>query len=187
LSPPCSRTTFQFKPIFRGFTSPRQSRGNDIKPAINDRILRKFSLQGGGNGQVRAALSHGYFLKELFSKVIFPDRNLVRQHTTRAKTRLRQFAVLGALCCLGLALGGWSWSYFNNRSLLANVEQDLAKAVKLQEGRIDLQSRLEAWKSFRIVWRSSNSSMLSIRCPSAWASTRGSGWLTACAVSISPA
>jgi len=135
---------FQFKPIFRGFYITSAIQGNDIKPAINDRILRKFSLQGGGNGQVRAALSHGYFLKELFSKVIFPDRNLVRQHTTRAKTRLRQFAVLGALCCLGLALGGWSWSYFNNRSLLANVEQDLAKAVKLQEGRIDLQSRLEA-------------------------------------------
>ncbi len=65
---------FQFKPIFRGFYITSAIQGNDIKPAINDRILRKFSLQGGGNGQVRAALSHGYFLKELFSKVIFPDR-----------------------------------------------------------------------------------------------------------------
>ena len=135
---------FQFKPIFRGFYITSAIQSNDIKAVTNDRILRKFSLQGGGNGQVRAALSHGYFLKELFSKVIFPDRNLVRQHTTRNKARLRQFAVLGALCCLGLALGGWSWSYFNNRSLLANVEQDVTKAVKVQEGRIDLQSRLEA-------------------------------------------
>lgn len=135
---------FQFKPIFRGFYITSAIQTNDIKPVTNDRILRKFSLQGAGNGQVRTALSHGYFLKELFSRVIFPDRNLVRQHTTRTKARLRQFAVLGALCCLGLALGGWSWSYFNNRSLLANVEQDVAKAVKIQEGRIDLQSRLEA-------------------------------------------
>lgn len=135
---------FQFKPIFRGFYITSAIQGNDIKPVVNDRILRKFSLQGNGNGQVRAALSHGYFLKELFSKVIFPDRNLVRRHTTRSKARLRQFAVLGALCCLGLALGGWCWSYFNNSSLLANVEQDVAKAVKVQEGRIDLQSRLEA-------------------------------------------
>jgi type VI secretion system protein ImpL len=78
---------FQFKPIFRGFYITSAIQGNDIKPVINDRILRKFSLQGGGNGQVRAALSHGYFLKELFSKVVFPDRNLVRQHTTPAKTR----------------------------------------------------------------------------------------------------
>lgn len=135
---------FQFKPVFRGFYITSAIQGNDIQPVTNDRILRKFSLQGGSSGQVRAALSHGYFLKELFSKVIFPDRNLVRQHTTRAKARLRQFAVLGALCCLGLALGGWNWSYVNNRSLLANVEQDLVKAVRIQEGRIDLQSRLEA-------------------------------------------
>ena len=135
---------FQFKPVFRGFYITSAIQSADIKPVSNDRILRKFSLNGGGSASVRTALSHGYFLKELFSKVIFPDRNLVRQHTTKAKAQLRQFAVLGALCFLGVALGGWSWSYFNNRSLLANVEQDIAKAVKVQEGRIDLQSRLEA-------------------------------------------
>jgi hypothetical protein len=42
---------FQFKPIFRGFYITSAIQGNDIKPVINDRILRKFSLQGGGNGQ----------------------------------------------------------------------------------------------------------------------------------------
>ena len=89
-------------------------------------------------------MTHGYFLKELFSKVIFPDRNLVRRHTTRFKMRLRQVAVLGALGVLGLTLGGWSWSYLNNRSLLENVQQDITKAIRLQDGRIDLQSRLEA-------------------------------------------
>lgn len=135
---------FQFKPVFRGFYITSAIQSADIKPLSNDRILRKFSLNGGGATSVRAALSHGYFLKELFSKVIFPDKNLVRQHTTRGKTRLRQFAVLGALCLLGVTLAGWSWSYFNNRNLLANVEQDIAKAMKVQEGRIDLQSRLEA-------------------------------------------
>lgn len=135
---------FQFKPVFRGFYITSAIQSADIKPISSDRVLRKFSLSGGGAAPVRTALNHGYFLKELFSKVVFPDRNLVRQHTTRAKTRVRQFAVLGALCFLGLALGGWSWSYLNNRSLLANVEQDVAKAVRVQEGRIDLQSRLEA-------------------------------------------
>ncbi len=135
---------FQFKPVFRGFYITSAIQGADIKPISNERILKKFSLAGAGAVPVRTALSHGYFLKDLFSKIIFPDRNLVRQHTTRAKARLRQFAVLGALCGLGLALGGWSWSYLNNRSLLHNVAQDIAKAVKIQEGRIDLQSRLEA-------------------------------------------
>jgi len=135
---------FQFKPVFRGFYITSAIQTADIKQLCNERILNKFSLVGGSTAQVRAALGHGYFLRELFSKVIFPDRNLVRQHTTKTKIRMRQLAVLGALCCLGLALGGWSWSYLNNRSLLDNVEQDVAKAVRIQEGRIDLQSRLEA-------------------------------------------
>lgn len=135
---------FQYKPVFRGFYFTSATQTSDIKPVSNDRIIRKFALEGEGVAPVKAVLSHGYFLKELFSKVIFPDRNLVRRHTTRAKNSLRQAAVLGAVCLFGLALGGWSWSYFNNRSLLANVEQDVAKAVRLQEGRTDLQSRLEA-------------------------------------------
>lgn len=135
---------FQFKPVFRGFYITSAIQSADIKPLSNERVMRKFSLMGGGTPPVRAALNHGYFLKELFTNVIFPDRNLVRQHTSKTKLQLRQFAVLGALCMLGLALGGWSWSYLNNRSLLENVAQDVAKAVRVQEGRIDLQSRLEA-------------------------------------------
>lgn len=136
---------FQFKPVFRGFYITSATQGSDFKPVSNERILKKFSLSGNGNAPaVRTALSHGYFLKELFSRVIFPDRNLVRQHTTRTKTRLHQAAVFGALGILGLALAGWSWSYLNNRTLLDNVAQDVAKAAKIQEGRIDLQSRLEA-------------------------------------------
>lgn len=135
---------FQFKPVFRGFYITSAIQGTDIKPLTSDRILNKFALQGIGGIPVRTALNHGYFLKELFSKVIFPDRNLVRRHITKNRVRLRQAAVIGSLCLLGLALGGWSWSYINNRSLLENVQQDVNKAIRLQEGRIDLQSRLEA-------------------------------------------
>lgn len=135
---------FQFKPVFRGFYLSSATQSSDIKPLANDRIHRKFALAGGGVPTLRTALSHGYFLREFFSRVVFPDKNLVRQHVSKGKIRFRQIAVIGALCGLGLALGGWSWSYLNNRSLLANVEQDVAKAVRLQEGRIDLQSRFEA-------------------------------------------
>ncbi len=54
---------FQFKPVFRGFYITSAIQSPDIKPLSNDRILRKFALQGDGMVQVRAALSHGYFLK----------------------------------------------------------------------------------------------------------------------------
>ncbi|MDR2924966.1 MAG: type VI secretion system membrane subunit TssM [Azoarcus sp.] len=135
---------FQFKPIFRGFYITSATQDSDFKPLSNERVLKRFSLSGNGNATAHTALSHSYFLKDLFSRVIFSDRNLVRQHTTRTKARLRQATVLGALAVLGMALGGWSWSYLNNRNLLNNVAQDVVKAVKIQEGRIDLQSRLEA-------------------------------------------
>jgi type VI secretion system protein ImpL len=135
---------FQFKPVFRGFYITSAIQGGNLKLLSNERILKKFSLSGGDNSVAHTVPSHGYFLRDLFSRVIFPDRNLVRQHISRTKSRLRQATVLGALGILGLALGGWSWSYLNNRTLLDNVAQDVAKAVKIQEGRIDLQSRLEA-------------------------------------------
>ncbi|MET0323197.1 MAG: ImcF-related family protein, partial [Duganella sp.] len=49
-----------------------------------------------------------------------------------------------AVVGLGVALRGWSWSYMGNRQLVANVQADLDKVVKLQDRRLDLQSRLEA-------------------------------------------
>jgi len=87
---------------------------------------------------------NGFFLRDLFSKVIFADRNLVQQYTSRNKLRWRYAAFFSGALLLGAALAGWTWSYVGNRQLVANVQADLAKAIKLQEGRIDLQSRLEA-------------------------------------------
>jgi type VI secretion system protein ImpL len=45
---------------------------------------------------------------------------------------------------LGCALGGWSWSYMGNRQLVANVQADLDKVMKMQARASGLQSRLEA-------------------------------------------
>jgi type VI secretion system protein ImpL len=135
---------FQFKPIFRGFYITSALQNGETQPLSDERIAKKFSLTGSGLVRVRTATNHGFFLKDIFSKVIFTDRNLVRQYASKTKTRLRQAAMLGSLCLLGLALGGWSWSLFNNSALTANVQRDLEQAVQLQEGKLDLQSRLRA-------------------------------------------
>ncbi len=135
---------FQFKPIFRGFYITSAVQSGEAKPFSNERISKKFGLTGNGPASVRTGSSHGFFIKDVFSKVIFADRNLVRQYASRNKTRLRQAVMLGSLCLFGLALGGWSWSLLNNLEFTANVRQDLDKAVHLQEGKIDLQSRLQA-------------------------------------------
>lgn len=135
---------FQFKPIFRGFYITSALQNGETKPLTNERITRKFGLSGDGPMPVRMSSNHGFFLKDLFSKVIFADRHLVRQYASRSRQRWRQATVFGCLCLLGLALGGWSWSFLNNRALLRNVEQDLQQAVRIQDGRLDLQSRLDA-------------------------------------------
>jgi len=68
----------------------------------------------------------------------------VQQYTSRNKLRLRYATFFGGVLLLGALLATWTWSYMGNRELVAHVQADLAKAQNVQDGRVDLQSRLEA-------------------------------------------
>ena len=46
----------------------------------------RFGLSGDGPAPTRIASTNGFFLKDLFSRVIFADRNLVRQYASRRKS-----------------------------------------------------------------------------------------------------
>ena len=136
---------FQYQPIFRGFyfTSAVQQ-GSATSRATNE-VARQFELSARGEiTTARVVAEHGFFLKDLFAKVIFADRNLVRQYASRQKTRARIATFAMAVAALALALGGWTWSYMGNRQLMSNVQADLTKVAKLQADRVDLASRLEA-------------------------------------------
>lgn len=136
---------FQYKPVFRGFYFTSAVQEGTAVSQIPEKIAKRFALTlnpVASPAKVRA--SHGFFLKDLFSKVIFSDHGLVRQHSTRRKRQLRLAAFFGATLLLAGMLGGWTWSYFNNQKLLTNVEADLQRIVKLQEGKIDLASRFES-------------------------------------------
>ncbi|TFW13949.1 type VI secretion system membrane subunit TssM [Duganella callida] len=135
---------FQFKPLFRGFyfTSALQE-GMPVS-AQAQRVAKRFELTASGAAPMAAAGQSGFFLLNLFRKVIFEDKDLVSQYASRNKVRLRYAAFFGAVLLLGTTLGGWSWSYMANRQLVSNVQADLDKVVKLQARRLDLQSRLEA-------------------------------------------
>jgi type VI secretion system protein ImpL len=76
--------------------------------------------------------------------VIFADRQTVRQFASPTKTRLRYATFFGFVAALALALGGWTWSTIGNQQLVANVQADLDNVTRLQQGRNDLQSRLQA-------------------------------------------
>ncbi|MBB5017723.1 type VI secretion system protein ImpL [Chitinivorax tropicus] len=136
---------FQFKPVFRGFyfTSALQE-GVAVSP-LSARMADRFSLgTPASKAETRLTASHGLFLKDLFSKVIFADKHLVRQYASRHQRRLRLGVFFGAFALLGLMLGAWTWSYLGNQEMARNVRADLDKIVKLQQARNDLGTQLES-------------------------------------------
>jgi type VI secretion system protein ImpL len=135
---------FQFKPVFRGyyFTSALQE-GVAVSEQSR-RLAQRFGLTAPNLPPSAEGGRSGFFLLSLFRKVIFADKDLVSQYASKSKARLMYGLFFSAVVLLGLSLGGLSWSYLSNRQLVANVQADLDKVIKLQDRRIDLQSRLEA-------------------------------------------
>ncbi|RJF95848.1 type VI secretion system membrane subunit TssM [Noviherbaspirillum saxi] len=135
---------FQFKPVFRGFYFTSAIQEGVGTPTASQRLSRQFGLSVGRRLAANISSGAGFFLKNLFSSVIFADRNLVRQYASRRKILLRQAASFGGALALGLLIAAWGWSFTANRQFLSNIQADLDKAAKIQETKIDLASRLEA-------------------------------------------
>jgi type VI secretion system protein ImpL len=136
---------FQFQPVFRGFYFTSAVQEGSSSSRASERVAQQFALRSPGEHTTGLVQSQdGFFLKDLFSKVIFADRELVRQHASRRKLRLRGLAFGVAASVLALALGGWTWSWLGNRQLMDSVRADLDKVVRLQAERNDLASRMEA-------------------------------------------
>jgi type VI secretion system protein ImpL len=139
--------TYQFKPVFRGFYFTSALQEGAVQDLSSRRVASRFDLElppPGSDNDSTDQEQCGYFLLDLFRKVIFADKDLVKRYTSPTTARLKYGAFFAAAIALGGAMGGWTWSYFGNRQLVADVQVDLDKVVKLQEKRIDLQSRLEA-------------------------------------------
>lgn len=136
---------FQFKPVFRGFYfSSALQEGHSVHHA-SERVGRQFSLSSRGADTDAAPTGQtAFFLKDLFRKVIFSDKELVRQYSSPHQNRLRYGVFLGAVGVLALALGLWTWSYTTNVQLVNNATKDLEQAVRVQKDRVDLKSRIDA-------------------------------------------
>jgi len=135
---------YQFRPIFRGFYFTSAVQEGQSTSRASERVAEQFGLQLQPGTAAAVYSNSGFFLKELFSRVIFADRQLVQQYTSRNKLRLRYATFFGGVVLLGALLAAWTWSYIGNRELVAHVQADLAKAQQVQDKRVDLQSRLEA-------------------------------------------
>ncbi len=136
---------FQYKPIFRGFYFTSALREGETNSAAAQRIANRFDLSSEDLPHPEAAVTqNGFFLHDLFSKVIFADKQTVRQFASPAKTRLRYATFGGFVGLLVLAAGAWIWSATGNQKLLADTQADLDNIERIQQNRSDLQSRLQA-------------------------------------------
>jgi type VI secretion system protein ImpL len=137
---------FQYKPVFRGFYFTSAVREGMPVTQADRRVSETFGLRPVEYQRPPVANyeGKGFFLADLFSKVIFADKNLVRQFASRSVQRARLAAFLGSALVLSLAVSLWTWSYLSNEKLLANTEADLSRARLVQQGRQDIGSRMEA-------------------------------------------
>lgn len=138
---------FQYKPVFRGFYFTSAVRDGTPVTTSDERMAEQFGLatttlerQTSTGPQQNA----GFFLSDLFSKVIFADKGLVRQFTSRAHQRARLITFGVAVLVLSIAISGWCWSYLANQKLLHNVQADLNQAIALQKTHTDIGSRMQA-------------------------------------------
>lgn len=136
---------FQFKPVFRGFYFTSSVQEGSAQSKASADVASQFALQPrGAQGSAMVMSDAGYFLREMFAKVVFADRHLVRQYASRAKLRWRAITFGASVLALALLLGAWGWAYVGNRQLMQGIEADLRKVSSLQADRVDLASRLEA-------------------------------------------
>jgi type VI secretion system protein ImpL len=135
---------YQFRPVFRGFYFTSALQEGMSLGASSERVAGRFDLNLRPQAQTAIHSRNGFFLLNLFRKVIFADKGLVAQYASKNKLKLRYASFLLATLLLGVALAGWSWSYQANSQLIGNIQTDLNQAIRLQDQHADLQSRLDA-------------------------------------------
>lgn len=136
---------FQFQPLFRGFYFTSALQEGVVDSPMTKQIIQKFNLKASqqvAEQDLSITNQHGYFLKNLFSKVILADKHLVRQYLNRNRRHRRHVLFLASLMMAGVLLGLWTWSYRNNQLLIQSVAADLQKVQRIQaEGQANLSSQ----------------------------------------------
>ncbi|MDR0588903.1 MAG: type VI secretion system membrane subunit TssM [Burkholderiales bacterium] len=136
---------FQYKPIFRGFYFTSALQEGDVQDTATERLNKVFSLTPVEvKTPHRLSSNNGFFLKNLFSKIILADKHLVRQNQNPGRLKARYAVFFTMVALLGLLLGGWCWSFLSNQQLVGETQEDLDAVLRVQAERVDLESRFEA-------------------------------------------
>ena len=153
---------YHTKPLLRGFyfTSALQ----EGIPQINagNRVSSLFDLSKRGFDLSVAPQSQGYFLRDTFREVLFPDQHLVGRQTRPSASRARVAGIAAGLVGLALLAAGWTWSFAGNQKLIATAQLELIESRKQMassdlleklNGLHTLQLRLEQFYKYRTEGR----------------------------------
>jgi type VI secretion system protein ImpL len=119
-------------PIFRGFyfTSGTQE-GRPIDQVLNA-MLRGFGIQGTEGGMiVEPSQTKSYFIEDVFSKIVFPDRNIAGPSAEgeRRRRALRVKSFIAGSVVLALFLIVLGTLYATNRALVVEARSICSRAA----------------------------------------------------------
>lgn len=134
---------YHSKPLLRGFYFTSALQEGSPRLAAGNRVSNIFDLSKWGFEAKQPPVSNGFFLRSLFSDVIFPDQHLVTRQVKPASGRFRLAGMLGGLTALALFAGGMTWSFVGNQKLIASADEEIAVARQLA-GNGELIDRLKA-------------------------------------------
>jgi len=134
---------YHSKPLLRGFYFTSALQEGSPRQAAGNRISNVFDLSKWGFDSNQPPASNGFFLRDLFSEVIFQDQYLISSQVKPAASRWRLAGMVGGLGLLALALGGLTWSFVGNQKLVASAGEEFSVARKLGESG-ELVDRLKA-------------------------------------------
>lgn len=140
---------YHTKPLLRGFyfTSALQ----EGSPQINagNRVSNLFDLSKRGFELSVAPQSQGYFLRDTFREVLFPDQHLVGRQTRPSASRARVAGIAAGLVGLALLAAGWTWSFVGNQKLIATAQAELVDSRK-QLASSDLLEKLNGLHTLQL-------------------------------------
>ncbi len=125
---------YQQNPFFRGFylTSGTQE-GHPID-RIMDSVRKAAGIQEASVAEPHSLEGKSYFIKNLFTDVIFPDQSLASPSSRAFHHRgLIRVAVFGlAIIGVGLGLFGMGSSYLGNKLMVQSIQDDSVKLVQIR-------------------------------------------------------
>lgn len=134
---------YHSKPLLRGFYFTSALQEGTPRIAAGNRVSAQFDLARPGFDTAQLPVSNGFFLRKLFSEVLFPDQHLITRQLAKGNSRARVAGIVAGIAALALLTGGLTWSYVGNQKLIASAAEELQVYRNLSQA-ADLSDKLKA-------------------------------------------